>query len=390
MADEINPTPPPREPWWAPRLDRVLSFVGWALAVTLTAYISTRAPTVVVPPAPVAPVEGGEPGKLYVGGAGGEVHPAFGWVDKPDDVKAVVAAAGIPDFADTPAGKAVQGDEDRFLWQAVRKVNDRGPPWYPDVNQQSVGCCVGCGYKHSVDVCQAIQILSGRAAEWKPVAVEVIYGGSRVEVGGGQIGGDGSVGAWAAKWCRDYGVVPMAKYAGADLTEFSPARARQFGSRGVPADIEAEARKFPVKSTALVKTWEDVKRAVAQGYPVAVCSNQGFTMTRDAAGFARPSGQWAHCMAIIGVRGGDRPGAFVLNSWGDQAHTGPVWPADMPVAGFWADAATIDRMVRQGDSFALSDMVGFPSRNPDDWWFIRAEPRNPVRLWADDRYALAP
>ena len=37
---------------------------------------------------------------------------------------------------------------------------------------------------------------------------EVIYGGSRVEIGGGRIRGDGSIGAWAARWVRDYGVVP--------------------------------------------------------------------------------------------------------------------------------------------------------------------------------------
>lgn len=31
-------------------------------------------------------------------------------------------------------------------------------------------------------------------------------------------------------------------------------------------------------------------------------------------------------------------------------------------------------MVRQGDSFALSDAVGFPARKPNDW-LIQAEPK---------------
>lgn len=89
-------------------------------------------------------------------------------------------------------------------------------------------------------------------------------------------------------------------------------------------------------------------------------------------------------MAIIGVRtakDGRTEGAFILNSWGDAAHTGPVWPADMPVAGFWADGSAIDRMVSQGDSFALADVAGFPARKLD--WFVRAEPkRNRLDLFA--------
>ena len=37
-------------------------------------------------------------------------------------------------------------------------------------------------------------IASGAAFEWKPASAEVIYAGSRIDVGGGQIRGDGSVG----------------------------------------------------------------------------------------------------------------------------------------------------------------------------------------------------
>jgi hypothetical protein len=306
-----------------------------------------------------------------------EYVPTFGWHADPEAIAANLDPARTLHFSDTPAGKAALGDEDVFLWQAVRRVNNKGPPWYPNVNQQSVGCCVGCGWKHTVDVCQAVQIAHGAPAEWRPVSVEVIYGGSRVEVGGGRIRGDGSVGAWAADFCRRWGVVPMAKYASVDLTTFSPARARQFGSAGVPAELEGLAKEHPVKSTALVRSWADVKRSIQQGYPVAVCSDVGFDNpdgsvgTRDKDGFIRARGTWPHCMAIIGVRVSGREGGFILNSWGDSAHRGPVWPADAPAAGFWADAATIDRMVRQGDSFALSDLTGFPARKLDT--FIRHE-----------------
>lgn len=385
MSDTA-PTPAPEQPTrfrtlaarygpWA------VAVLGWLLAVYLGGLKSAGPPP--LPPLQPAPGEAETaPAELAPGEIG-----ATGWVRDADAVQAVLTADEVPDFADTPAGKAALGDEDVFLYRAVRAVNNRGPPWYPNINQGSVGYCVGAGFKHAVDVCQAVQILSGRPAEWKPVSAEVIYGGSRVEVGGGRIRGDGSVGAWAAKWVSAYGVVPMERVGSLDLSANSPAAARRLGSTGIPADVEAAARLHPVKGTALVRSWADVKRAIQQGYPVAVCSDQGFAMQRDRDGFAAARGTWNHCMMFCAVRSGPREGVFVLNSWGDRAHAGGAWPDDMPAAGFWAAAAVADRMVRQGDSFALSDMAGFPSRKLD-WSFTRAVPRGPVR--PAELLALAP
>ncbi len=276
-------------------------------------------------------------------------------------------------FDGTPAGKVVLGDDDVFLWEAVRRVNNKGPPWYPNIDQGPVGSCVGAGNKHGADVCQAMQIVNGLAAEWKPISVESIYGPSRVEIGGGRIRGDGSVGAWAIQSMERIGVLAMQAYPGHDLTTYSPDRAREWGRIGMPNELEPTAKQHPVKGAAVVKTWVDVKRAIQQGYPVVVCSNRGFTMGRDRDGFCRASGSWAHCMVIIGIRTTGREGGFILNSWGDRAHTGPVWPEHAPVAGFWAEPSVIESMVRQGDSFALSDIVGFPARQLPDWW-IAAPP----------------
>lgn len=325
---------------------------------------------------------------------GSKFAPTQGWFRDPDQIADNLDEAKTLQFASTPAARAVLGDEDVYLWRAVRKAAKLPETAYPNVNQLSVGCCVGCGWKHSCDVVQATAISNGAAFEWKPVSVEVIYAGSRVEVGGGRISGDGSVGAWAAKWCKDYGIVSMEKHGATDLTTFSPSRARQWGARGrgVPDALEPLAKTHPVKSTALVRTAAEGKKALQQGYPIAVCSDQGFTMERDAQGRARPQGQWNHCMAIIGYRAakdGRSEAFFILNSWGDQAHTGPVWPADAPVAGFWADANVVNRMLSQGDSFALSDVVGFPGRKVNLDWFVKAEPRRVREFDPKAAFALA-
>lgn len=366
----INPTPGDTRPYWKRLLATYLPYLIPLVLGYVTHWMTAQPKTVEVPvPAP-PPAFLGEAGRPFVSTDTGEFKPTFGWVV--DDAKIAMNLDPVQTdhFDQTPAGKAVMGDEDVFLWQAVRKVNNRGPPWYPNVDQRDVGCCVGCGWKHSADICEAFAIASGRfKGDWKPTSVEAIYGLSRVEIGGGKIRGDGSVGAWAKEGVEKFGVVAMEAYPAADLTVFSPARARAWGTSGLPNALEPVAKEHPVKGAALVKSWADVKRAIQQGYPVAVCSNVGFTMGRDKDGFARATGTWNHCMCICGVRTGPREGAFILNSWGDTAHTGPVWPSDAPVAGFWADAAVIDRMAKQGDSFALADIVGFPARVvPIDWF----------------------
>lgn len=297
-----------------------------------------------------------------------------GWVEDPAEVELIRATNGIPNFGDTPAGKAsLSGDGDVYLWDFAKLITGSV---LPDHNQGSVGSCVSFGTACAVEHLLLAQIAQARkdggpAKEFKPLVQEVIYGGSRVEIGGGRISGDGSVGAWAAQFVAQWGVVPRgSNIDGFDLTTYSESRCRQWGREGVPAKLETVARQSPVKGTALVKTAEEAEKAIRQGYAIAVCSNQGFASTRDADGFARAQGSWAHCMAIIGVRKGSRPGFFIQNSWGSNWIRGPRFPADAPAGGFWAEWSVVERMLRQGDSWAFSDAVGFPSRELIDWFSV--------------------
>ena len=296
---------------------------------------------------------------------------AFGWVHDPAAIEAVAAALPVPEFRATEAYTApYTGPDDVFLWDACRKVTgDLLPPR----DQKGVGSCVSFGTASAIEHLICVQIATGERAEFRELAQEVIYGGSRVEVGGGKIGGDGSVGAWAAKFVQDWGVVARGVHGSHDLTRYDEGRCREYGRRGVPPDLETLAREHPVKTVANVKSWDECRAAVRNGYPVAVCSTQGFTMARDADGFCRPQGSWPHCMAIVGVKGKPREGAFILNSWGGSAHTGPTGAGNPSPAGFWAEAAVVDRMLKQGDSWAFSGFVGFPARKLD--WYAGRRPR---------------
>jgi len=258
-----------------------------------------------------------------------------------------------------------------LLYKLFEQVTGR--PLVP--HYQTVGDCIGHAYGLGVDVLTAVRILMfGKSEEWvTKSATEIIYAGSRVEIGGGVISGDGSIGMWAAEFIRKYGVLLRQPYLGGkfDFTNYDGSMARDLGCRGkgVPDALEPLCKLHPVKTCALVNSWEECRDAVANGYPVAMCSNIGFTTKRDRDGFLRRSRQpWYHSMAILGIDDEyRRPGALVQNSWG-----GDVWVSgpkrhDQPDGSFWCDAATIDSAMKQGDSIAISGYIGYPRVDIPDY-----------------------
>lgn len=284
-----------------------------------------------------------------------------GWIDDPHAVAAIAELQPFASFGDTPAGV----DESAlpaqvFLWDAARKVLGSV---LPPRNQGQIGTCVSFGTARAVEYTMLSEIAAGEPETFRTIATEPIYGGSRVEIGKGRLGrGDGSVGAWAAEWAKSYGIIDRAKYGTIDLSTYSVDLSRRWGISGVPSDLEAIARIHPIQAITKISTWDQAKRALASGYGIAICSNQGFAMTRDADGFARPSGTWSHCMCLSGYQTGKREGGRIDNSWGGSAHTGPVGAGNPGPEGFWADAQTIDKMLGYGDSWAFSSFAGFPAR----------------------------
>lgn len=305
---------------------------------------------------------------------------AQGWIDDQAGVIEAKAAMQTLDFDETPAGKAVANDDLKhaYLWQAVEKVTGKAAPIN---NQNPVGSCVSFGTGRAFEKSLAVQIMLGDRFEWNPVVEEVIYGGSRVEVGGGRIRGDGSIGAWAAKWVKDWGALPRGKHTVGgktyDLTRYDPTLCRDWGYKGVPDDLEPEVKKYAAGDTAQITSWASAKKALSQGYGIAVSSNQGFTSRRDANGVCQPSGSWAHCMCLDGfhIAEDGKEYGHIENSWGENYHTGPTGWGNPTSAGFWTDSNTIDRMLRHGDSWAFAAVKGFPSRKID--WFAMAKPVNP-------------
>lgn len=284
----------------------------------------------------------------------------YGWIDNPAAVDAVAATLETPVFGETPAGRDPAPLPDTVcLWQACRKLlGDLIPPR----DQGAVGSCVAFGTVAAVEHTLCAEIAAGDLDGFRDLATEIVYAGSRVEVGGGRLRGDGSIGAWAAEFVRRWGVLDRGVHGKLDLTTYSARLCRQLGAAGVPDGLEAACREHPVEGISRVDSFDAACRALASGYAVAVCSNQGFTMKRDRDGFCAPRGVWNHCLGLVGYTRVGRAGGFLLNSWGGEAHTGPSGLGNPSPAGFWAEAAVLDRMLRQRDSWAFSRVRGFPVR----------------------------
>ena len=284
----------------------------------------------------------------------------MGWVRDDDAVALLLTQLPEPNWRVTQAGEEIADPPDHvYLWDVARKVTGSLlRPW----SQGQVGSCVSFGTARAIEYSMCCEIAAGEPEEFRSLCQEAIYGGSRVEVGGGRLRGDGSTGSWAAKWVSQWGLIDRGVHGSYDLSEYSVDRCKKWGAAGVPDDLEPLARKHPVSVTQ-VTTWEGAMRMLANGYGIAVSSSQGFTMARDANGICQPSGSWAHCMCLCGyVTINGTVYGRIDNSWGPSSHTGPVGPGDPGPEGFYASGATIDKMLRQGDSWAFSAVAGFPSR----------------------------
>lgn len=311
--------------------------------------------------------------------------PKFlGWIDAPQEVDRIVQDLPTPFVTDSNAPVADDTIE-VLTYKIFESVVGRGE--YP--GPQGIGDCVGHGYKRGTDYTAIIQIhlqlknefgstisyadrdVQFRKAalleEFQEASCEAIYALSRVEVGG-QRGSysDGSVGAWAAKAVQQYGTISWAELAKRSLGgTYSSARAKDWGAKGLPDDLESFSKQHTIQTVSKVTSYEAAKALCQNGYTVVVCSNQGFTTVRDAQGFCKASGQWNHCMMFSSYRP-DRPGLLCHQNWGLNSPTGPRYK-DQPSNTFWVDATTVDRMLKQNDSFTLSAFQGYPAQDILTW-----------------------
>jgi hypothetical protein len=309
----------------------------------------------------------------------------FGWeaglapVETPNMLAQIEKGQGLPvRFEDLYLSDGTDPDDDIFLWEEEERVFGKAiPAW----NQKDVGSCVSFGWgRAAYDI--IVYLMARGLIDYFPeeVATEPIYAGSRVEVGGGRLGNsDGSLGSWAAEWVKTKGGILLRKVYGAhDLRQYDTSRARQWGARGVPDDLEPEARLHPIAAVSLVTSAKDAWTGIGLRKPLPICSNYGFDSPLKA-GFCRRNGTWNHCMTVRGrfrAKNGQR--AYPIgNSWADYlkslgnpesvVETYSGRQVQLPTGTFCVYEEDLDGILRQRDSYLLWDQRGYTERNRLLW-----------------------
>lgn len=277
-----------------------------------------------------------------------------GWVDHPDRV--ALARGFAPRLSAAAAFLFVDPIPDSIpLYVAWKQVLGA----YPDYPAQEIGDCTSFGSSHALDLFQCLQILDGHPLDYRETCTEAVYGLAREAAGMLNSRSDGCYGSAVAKALTTVGVVSRDA-----VGAYSGSRAKEWGDSGVPAEVRKLATSAPVGQAAMVESAEELDAALNHGYPVFVCSNQGFTLTRDAEGVCGPQGSWAHCMGLVGRRRrGQRTQYLIINSWGSEVPKGPL-SDDQPPFSFWADGGVVGRMLAQRDSFTVGGFDGFVRKAP--------------------------
>lgn len=234
------------------------------------------------------------------------------------------------------------------------------------LDQKNFGFCVGFSGALCVDTLKACDIYVRNQQEvWKirsnPIA---IYSLGRHDNRGSY---DGSSGAWQTAAYNKYGTLFRLKYDSYDLINLDDGNiGRQWASKGIPKDLLKFAEEHKIISCALVRTIDEAKAAISNGYPITICAAASYGNTRDRDGFIKLSGRaWNHSMTVNAYRSvsSGREGFLITNSWGNNWCGGPIYPNDQPHGSFWVTPEDLLFHLQQNDSYAIAGFEGFKKRS---------------------------
>lgn len=303
-----------------------------------------------------------------------------GWKENPEAQAAYQATLPWGSFFEA-IGEGDSADGDALLYRCVAKC--MGLDKMPAMNQANEGSCTGFGTANAANITTAVEIvLKGEAEEWfASVSPDAMYGMSRQIVN--QLGRwQGSNGSWCARAITEWGTLHQTNYGEAgDLTNYTVQRAVEFRTRGLSESLRSKAAEHKMGASAPVRSAEEAKQALLNGYGINVCSNQGFSGRRDNDGVMKAQGSWAHSMAIIAYLEVNGRKLFkIQNSWGAQWGSGPQVPDDSPDGSFNAEWSVVDRMCRGGDTYCYSAFNGFARRSL--WDFLRIKEATVPSTWS--------
>lgn len=280
-----------------------------------------------------------------------------GWVDDP--ARHALAATFAPPLSQVaPHLMAAPPVENALLYKAWKDVDGK----YPSYVAQQIGDCTSFGSGHANDLNIAVEMILGKPWLLEETCTEFIYSMGR-KIANMRRSGDGCYGVAVAKALVTYGAVPRSL-----VGPYSGQRAKQWGDMDPAQNIIDEAAKHKVGNAALLTSTEELRAAIANGYPCAGGFSQGFVMHRDSNGCCAQSGRWGHeqCCPAYRSRGGSFE-YLLLQSWGPNVPDGPLTD-DQPDFSFWITEQSMASIVSQQDFLAFSGAAGFHVRDLPSGW----------------------
>lgn len=283
-----------------------------------------------------------------------------GAICDPEDVAALLGELKTPLFGATAYKLHGAGEGKLSLpFKSLLKFDSGFGP----SERQTTGDCVSHATRNAVDITRAVEIdIAGQPESFEARgATEGIYQ-SRGH------NGQGMSCSVAARYVHQNGGILIRKNYGA--INLSVYNSSVGADHRIPQSIyKTEAQKRQVKTISMITTIQEARDALANGYAISVCSDVGFSSTRDNDGISRRSGSWSHAMAWIAcddTRARHKETLFLIqNSWG-KWNSGPRVHGQ-PEGSFWIREADARNMLAQQGSWVFSDVDGFPARDLPDY-----------------------
>ena len=278
-----------------------------------------------------------------------------GSICDPEDVSKLMGELPMPVFGAAAHHLQNSGEGKKSLpFKSVLKFDSGFGP----CERQTTGDCVAHATRNAVDITRAVEIdIDGQKEDFVARgASEAIYQsrGHR---------GQGMTCSEAARYVHQNGGILIRKnYGDVDLSQYNSTLGAK---HRIPNSVyKDEAQKHQVKTISNIRTVEEARDALANGYSLSVCSGYGFSSRRDKNGIAKRSQGWNHAMAWIGCddsREIYRETLFLVqNSWGVW-NSGPK-RLGQPDGSFWIRERDARGMLSGGGAWVFSNVDGFPSR----------------------------
>ena len=247
------------------------------------------------------------------------------------------------------------------LWQRELEVFGRLLP----PHHQALQDCTGHAWAKALE-----DWILQEPGDWcGELSTEVLYGGSRIQIGAGRAKSSGSCCAWVASFLIRFGFLPRGVYGQHDLRLYRADLTKQFGLTGVPGDLLSSLyrleAKFPNRQFRVgrLRTGQDAWQAIGARYALPFACRTGFQLVRGPGGVCAPSGEWNHAMVIRGrfVLQDGRYCVAVQNSMGRYLGTqnclveavGVEKPVTLPDGVFLMELDVLDQIARQEDLYVV-------------------------------------